>query len=261
MSIKKRAPIQFHRQAPEAAVTGDSVQQEAVQETPEAVVNAEVSQEPVEQAVQDVKVDEVKKPVGAKPAMTEEDIKRVLRSKPELIETLADATTAQKIFAVGQKLGVLAFIKDQTPEVVKAALERSISNFRYVQEQTAQMCEEVVQLDVTQLQWVKDQTEELCAKALQWSPTAIVYIRQPTEKMKLYAIERYGMAILHIKDPSTKDLQTAAIHHPYVVFNSAKFESLKDDLMQVVVEHYKGLGIKMEDVMSHRIRVPYNTSL
>ena len=261
MSIKKRASIQFHRQVPEATVVDDSIQQEAVQETPEAVVNAEVSQEPAEQAVQDVKVDEVKKPAGAKPAMTEEDIKRVLRSNPELIETLVDATTAQKIFAVGQKPGVLAFIKDQTPEVVKAALDRSISNFRYVQEQTAQMCEEVVQLDVTQLQWVKDQTEELCAKALQWSPTAIVYIRQPTEKMKLYAIERYGMAILHIKDPSTKDLQTAAIHHPYVVFNSAKFESLKDNLTQVAVEHYKGLGIKMEDVMSHRIRVPYNTSL
>lgn len=257
MSSKKRPPIQIHRKAAEPVVEVTvGIQQEpteAVQETVEDTVVPEPA------PPQDKPL-EVKKS-AARPHMTEEDIRAVLRSNPELIETLVDATEEQKIFAVSQKPGILAFIKDQTPEVVKAALNRSVGNFRYVKEQTAQMCEEVVQLDVTQLQWVKDKTEELCVKALQWSTAAIAYIQQPTEKMRLYAIERDQMAIFHIKDPTSKDLETAAIYHPYVMLNSSKFDHLKESLTEVALEHYKTLGVKMEDVMSQRIRVPYSTYL
>lgn len=257
MSIKKRASIQLHRQAAEPVAEGAvEVQQEPVEVVQEVVVSSVV---PDLVASQDKPL-EGKKP-ATKPQMTEEEIRSILRSNPELIETLVDATEEQKIFAVSQKPGMLAFIKDQTPEVVKAALKRSVGNFRYVKEQTAQMCEEVVQLDVTQLQWVKDKTEELCVKALQWSTAAIAYIQQPTEKMRLYAIERDQMAIFQIKDPTSKDLETAAIYHPYVMLNSSKFQHLKESLTEVALEHYKTLGVKMEDVMSQRIRVPYTATL
>ena len=257
MSSKKRASMQFHRQGVEPMVERTvEVQQEPVEVVQEVVVSSMV---PDLVASQDKPL-EGKKP-ATKPQMTEDEIRAILRSNPELIETLVDATEEQKIFAVSQKPGILAFIKDQTPEVVKAALNRSVGNFRYVKEQTAQMCEEVVQLDVTQLQWVNDQTEQLCEKALQWSTAAIAYIRQPTEKMRLYAIERHQMAIFQIKEPTSKDLETAAIYHPHVMLNSSKYQHLNEALTAVALEHYKTLGVKMEDVVSQRIRVPYDTTL
>ena len=265
MSSKRRPAIQFNRQSAESAVSMDTVEvtQEAIETAQEPITQSQMKEEPPakkETVSQEVKNTQSKEDL-VKPKMTEEGIRLLLRDNPELIETLVDATEEQKIFAVSQKPGILAFIKEQTPEVVKAALNRSVGNFRYVKEQTAQMCEEVVQLDVTQLQWVKDQTEQLCEKALQWSTAAIAYIRQPTEKMRLYAIERHQMAIFQIKVPTSKDIETAAIYHPYVMLNSSKYQHLNEGLTAVALEHYKTLGVKMEDVMSQRIRVPYETTL
>lgn len=250
----KRKPVQFthgKQTAQLAEQSHETLEVVAVEKSTSEIQDVAIPTET------ETKLPVVEKQSSVKVKYSQEEIVEALNINPGLITTLEDPTKEQMLLVVEQRPGMLEFIKNQTPEVVKAALERSLSNFKFVKEQTPEMCEEVVSLDYTQMQWVKDQSTELCALALTVSPMAIAHIRNPTDRMKRYAIERYDAAIFHIKEPSAKDLETAAIHHPYVMFSPGKFEHLKEQLKPMVDAEYKLQGVKFEDVVSRRIRVPY----
>jgi hypothetical protein len=96
---------------------------------------------------------------------------------------------------------VLQYVKNQTAEICKLAVQQNGTALRYVKKQTAssllEICKLAVQQDGMALKYVKEQTPEICKLAVQQNPFAIQDVKQQyhTEELYTLAVQRYGRTL------------------------------------------------------------------
>lgn len=106
-------------------------------------------------------------------------------------------------------ISVLQFIKDQTDDICKYAIQQNYSALRFVRDQTDDICRFAIQENSYALQFVRDQTREICIFAVWINGLALQYVINQTDEICRVAIARNGLALQYVKHPTDDMLMTA----------------------------------------------------
>jgi hypothetical protein len=96
----------------------------------------------------------------------------------------------------------LQFIKEQTEEICKLAVQQDGVALQYVKEQSKEICKLAVQQDGDALEYVKEQSEEICKLAVQHDGFALKYMKEQTEEICKLAVQQCGLALAYVKEQS-----------------------------------------------------------
>jgi phage regulator Rha-like protein len=94
----------------------------------------------------------------------------------------------------------LQFIKEQTEEICKMAVQQNSNALNYVKKQTEEICKMAVQQNSNALNYVKKQTEEICKLAVQQYGLALVYVKNQTKEICKLAVQQNGLALDYVKN-------------------------------------------------------------
>ena len=85
----------------------------------------------------------------------------------------------------------LQFVKEQTEEICKLAVQQDCNALEYVKEQTEELCKLSVQQNGNALEYVKEQTEEICKLAVQQNGYALYYVKEQTYEIYKLAVQQW----------------------------------------------------------------------
>ena len=100
-----------------------------------------------------------------------------------------------------EELAELLKKSTQTPEIVKAALQKNGMMLEFVQEQTPELCMLAVKEDGGALKFVKEQTAEICLEAVTQDGLALKYVKEQTKDIVDAALKQNPLAKSFVKGP------------------------------------------------------------
>jgi flagellar biosynthesis/type III secretory pathway chaperone len=108
----------------------------------------------------------------------------------------------------------LKYVKEQTYEIYKLAVQQDGYSLEYVEEQTEEICKLAVQQDGYSLEYVREQfkTEEICKLAVQQNGYALQYVKEQTEELCKLAVQQNGNVLYYVKE-QTHDICKLAVSH------------------------------------------------
>jgi len=114
-------------------------------------------------------------------------------------------------YAVHQNGYVLEYVKNQTEEICKLAVQHHGYALKYVKEQfkTEEICKLAVQQYGLALEYVKEQTDKICKLAVQQDGLALQYVKDPflTEEICKLAVQQNGLAYVYVKNTCEQIIQ------------------------------------------------------
>jgi phosphosulfolactate phosphohydrolase-like enzyme len=93
----------------------------------------------------------------------------------------------------------LLYVKNQTPEIVMAAISNNGCALKYVKEQSPEIVLQAVSQNGWALEYVINQTPEICLVAVSESGMALEFVKNQTVAIAMAAVSQDGYAIQHIK--------------------------------------------------------------
>lgn len=152
---------------------------------------------------------------------------------------------------------ILKYVKCQTPEICKLAVDFFADNFQFVHDktydlcliavknnglmlqfidnQTYELCLEAVKNNGWALQYVKlDQTDELCLEAVKSKSETLQFVQNQTHEICKVAIENNARAIKHVKE-QTDELCWIALKKDAYSYHEIKNPT--NDMLKYGVEH------------------------
>lgn len=103
--------------------------------------------------------------------------------------------------AVQQHGGVLVYVKEQTEGICKLAVQRHGYALIYVKKQTDEICKLAVHQNGEVLQYVKEQTNEICILAVKQNGRALCYVKNQTEELCTLAVRQNIKAYRYVNEP------------------------------------------------------------
>ena len=98
----------------------------------------------------------------------------------------------------------LYYVKNQTDEICKLAIQIDSCNLCYVENQTEELCKLAIRDHGCALEYIKEQTYELCKLAVQQDGYAIKYVKEPSDELCILAVKQNGCALMRIKNQTEK---------------------------------------------------------
>ena len=122
-----------------------------------------------------------------------------LNNKISVEEFIWEKNASGFIFSVSfNNAHLLRFVKDQTDEICKCAVQKDCYALRFVKDQTDEICELVVCKNGIALQYVKNQTNRLCELAVSQEGTTLQYVLLQTDEICKLAVSQNGEALQYV---------------------------------------------------------------
>jgi hypothetical protein len=136
----------------------------------------------------------------------------------------AAAEAISDIERVRRNWRILPFI-EQTPEICEEALIIHGHALQFVKVQTYELCKKAVENKVTAFEFVNEefQTEELCMQAVTQCGYMLKYVKNQTYAICMAAIQNHGCALKFVKE-QTLELCSTAVRHTELAMNYVKEE-------------------------------------
>ena len=115
------------------------------------------------------------------------------------LQTIEDYLVGKELSAVRQNGRLLAYVKEQTPEICLAAVRQNGYLLSEVNEQTPEICLAAVRQNGLALAYVNEQTPEICLEAVRQDGFALRYVKEQTPEICLAAVHQNGDAIIYIR--------------------------------------------------------------
>ena len=130
---------------------------------------------------------------------------------PKIITYMVDRLTYKDInYLLTIDGNLIEYVKEQTPELCKLAVEQNWKTLQYVKEQTEELCLAAVKQNGRVLEFVKNQTPEICLEAVKQNGLALHYVKEQTPELCLAAVKQDGWALRFVKK-QTEDIRLVAI--------------------------------------------------
>lgn len=131
-------------------------------------------------------------------ALSQEDIKRGVRLMgefPQCIACFDEQPEAMCLAAVKADPDALRFVREQSWDVIKAAIDGDVSALAYAWPQTEQACLYAVGVSPEAMKYVEavNQTEGMCIEAIRADPRVWEHILDPTVEMAEVLVEEIGI--------------------------------------------------------------------
>jgi len=138
-------------------------------------------------------------------------------------------------FAIEQHYYVLAHIKNQTDEICKLVVRRDGFMLKHVKNQTDEICKLAVRQYGPALQYVKNQTEEICKLAVECIGIALEHVKNQTDEICKLAVQNTGLALQYVKNP-TEEIRRMAIEQNWRAIEFIKHEHQTDEIIKSAVQ-------------------------
>jgi hypothetical protein len=142
----------------------------------------------------------------------------------------------------------LRYVKEQTPEICLAAVQRRASQLGYAHYQTPEICLTAVKKEPWTLQYVKEQTTEICIAAIQNDGWALRHVKKQTHELCLLAVKKDGMLLDFVKD-QTPEICLAAVQQNGLALEFVKEHKLNPNSWHLLKED-SGYFQKVKDWFS-----------
>ena len=137
----------------------------------------------------------------------------IVKKNGLMIKYIKDQTEEICKLAVQEDANALPYVKKQTEEICKLAVQRNGEALKYVKEQTEEICILAVKKDANILPYVKEQTEEICKVAVQQDGNVLRYVKIQTDNICKLAVQQNGKAIQYVKEPTVEICKIAFQHY------------------------------------------------
>ena len=95
---------------------------------------------------------------------------------------------------------VLQYVKNQTDDICRLAIQENGYALYYVREQTEELCILSVQQNGNVLYFVKEQTNEICIQAVQQNGIALQFVKEQTNDICIMAVQQNGLALQFVEN-------------------------------------------------------------
>lgn len=188
-----------------------------------------------------------------------------IHSDPSLFFFIANHNPSPGLcaFAVSKDGLNLKYIKEQTLELCKLAVQNNLDAIQYVrqefknelilyaEEEKKKTIEEDmarVTRDGMQLQYVKYQTPEICMEAVKHDGRALEYVKDQTPELCMAAVKQNGLALQFVTN-QTPEICIAAIKEDW-----RALEYVKDQTPEICLEAVKWNGYALEYVKDPKLK-------
>mgnify|MGYP000317113444 CR=1 FL=1 len=149
--------------------------------------------------------------VYPEPCRTKWKANKIILSRIRPIEDIFDNCEDSVILQLIQyEPVVIRYVRNQTEELCRVAIEKNPYALSYIRNQTEEMCLLAMKKDSMMLEWIKNQTEELCLSAVRRNPDAISVIKNQTKTLCRIAVEKKPSTLGYIND-QTEELCALAV--------------------------------------------------
>ena len=134
----------------------------------------------------------------------------VVKQNGHFLEYIKKQTPELCRLAIQQDSVCIAYVKEQTPELCLEAVKDDGYNLKYVKEQTPEICLSAVKQEPLSLRFVNEQSPDVCIAAIKQNVEAFKYVKEQTPEICLELVRKDGWSLKHIKD-QTREICLEAI--------------------------------------------------
>lgn len=164
---------------------------------------------------------------------------------------MQNPTEEQVVDYISQCGDQLRYIKDQTPNIVFAAVKHYIPAIRDAKVMTPEIAKYVVSFDGMMLKYVKEQTEEIILAAISQTGFSYLYAKIQNDRLATRAVTQNGLVLNQIANQTTSIILSA------VKQNGLALACASIQTEEIVMEAVKQNGVALQYAMLQTEEIAY----
>lgn len=172
------------------------------------------------------------------PIQNLEICKEAINYKSEYFKFVKEQTLELNKFAIQKDPFLLEHVIDQNDSICKLALKLNINTFKLIRNQTEEICKYVINQNPFMIKYIINQTDELCYQTIIKNIDCIKYITNPNSEICLYVILMKPEYIQYIKNPSIELCKLAIDKDSNLYFTIVAVDEENIDLNEYVFKKY-----------------------